>query len=92
VTRFGTVGITSGRGSGRDQSGGALVPRAILVQRHARDRRKGWRFINPAAGIALTRACQHHTRRRRHADCCRAKGDRDDFHRPSRCCRKLSTP
>jgi hypothetical protein len=35
--------------------GGALVPRAILVQRHARQRRKGWRFINPAAGIALTR-------------------------------------
>jgi hypothetical protein len=47
-----TEGLTSGRGSDRDQSAAVLLTRAILVDCHAGDRRDGRRRIDPAARVA----------------------------------------
>jgi hypothetical protein len=56
---------------------GPLVSRAVLVERHARDRGELWRVVNAAAWIALARHADADAAACVGAGCCRATVDRD---------------
>jgi hypothetical protein len=89
-----TDGMTSGRGSGRDQSGRAISDAAPCRDQSSPEQAETLRAARqfPRTGYKLRMACRRHGRRRPSAGCCRAMGDRDGFRTPSRCRRRPSTP